>query len=179
MAVSESRSATPRNAASSPMGSSSGAIPAPKASCSSSRVRSNEARSRSSLLTKISRGSPSSAAAFHMFAVCTSTPSTALTTNTARSATARAARRFLGEVGVAGAVDHVDLVPVPLDGRQGRRDRQAPLVLLGLEVGDRGGVLDPPGPADGTREMQESLGQGGLPGPAVADQGDVADRRGG
>ena len=67
MAVSESRSATPRNAASSPMGSSSGATPAPKAACSSSRVRSKDARSRSSLLTKMSRGSSSAAAAFHMF----------------------------------------------------------------------------------------------------------------
>ena len=57
--------------------------------------------------------------------------------------------RLLGEIGVAGAVEQVDLVALPLHGRQGGRDGQASLVLLGLEIGDRGRILDPPGPADG------------------------------
>src|SRR5439155_421330 len=46
MAVSVSRSATPWNEASSPIGSSSGATPAPNTSRSLSRVRSKPARSR-------------------------------------------------------------------------------------------------------------------------------------
>ena len=90
--MSVSRSATPWNAASSPMGSSSGAMPAPKRSRSWSRVRVNEARSRSSLFTKIMRGRPSRSASRQMASVCTSTPSTALTTKTARSTTRSAAR---------------------------------------------------------------------------------------
>ena len=84
---------------------------------------------------------------------------------------------LLGEVGVAGAVEQVDLVALPLDGRQRSRDRQAPLVLLGLEVGDGGGVLDPAGAPDGPGAVQQGLGQGGLAGSAVPDEGHVADRR--
>ena len=56
-AVSDRRSATPWNAPSLPIGSSSGATPAPNASRSSASVASNDDRSRSSLLTKIMRGS--------------------------------------------------------------------------------------------------------------------------
>ena len=81
---------TPRNSASSPIGSSSGATPAPKRSFSCSSVRSNDARSRSSLLTKITRGMPRSSAIFQATSVWTSTPSTAETTHTTRS-TARSA----------------------------------------------------------------------------------------
>ena len=55
----------PRKSASAPMGSSSGATPAPSRSRSWSSVRSKLARSRSSLLTKIIRGTPSSAACRH------------------------------------------------------------------------------------------------------------------
>ncbi len=81
----------PWNALSSPIGSSSGAIPAPNLSWRSAKVRSNEARSRSSLFTKTSRLSPSSPASRHAARVCDSTPSTALTTSTTRSTTEQAA----------------------------------------------------------------------------------------
>ena len=80
----------PRNSDSSPMGSSRGATPAPNRSRSCSIVRSKLARSRSSLLTKNIRGSPSSLAIRQATSVWTSTPSTPLTTSTARSATRRA-----------------------------------------------------------------------------------------
>ncbi len=77
---------TPARFASSPIGSCSGATPAPNFAFNSSSVRENDARSRSSLFTKIARGSPRCSASFHAISVCTSTPSTAETTNSARSA---------------------------------------------------------------------------------------------
>ena len=82
----------PRKPASSPTGSSRGAMPAPKRSCSAVRVRSKLARSRSSLLMKTRRGRPSSAASSQAASVWASMPSTALTTTTARSTTEQAAR---------------------------------------------------------------------------------------
>jgi len=82
----------PRKPASSPTGSSSGAIPAPKRSRRALSVRSKLARSRSSLLTKTSRGRPSSAASSHTASVWASMPYTALTTTTTRSTTEHAAR---------------------------------------------------------------------------------------
>ena len=87
-----SRSAMPWNSFSSPTGSSRGAMPAPKRSWRPARVRSKLARSRSSLLMKTRRGSPSSAASSHAASVWASTPSTALTTTTTRSTTEQAAR---------------------------------------------------------------------------------------
>ena len=50
------------------------------------------------------------------------------------------------EVGVAGGVDQVDLVALPLERGERERQREAPLLLLGVEVGDGGAVLDPPRP---------------------------------
>ena len=77
------------------MGSCNGATPAPNLSLSSSSVRENDERSRSSLLTNTARGSPSSSAMRHTISVCTSTPSIADTTNTARSAARSAAATSL------------------------------------------------------------------------------------
>ncbi len=91
MASSRSRSTTPEKVASSPIGSSRGATPAPNFALRSSRVRENEARSRSSLFTKIARGMFRSSARRQATSVCTSTPSTADTTKTARSAARSAA----------------------------------------------------------------------------------------
>ena len=59
----------------------------PKAFFSESRVRKKSARSRSSMFTKTSRATPSSAARSHSRAVETSTPITPLTTKTADSHT--------------------------------------------------------------------------------------------
>ncbi len=81
---------TPPNSCSSPMGSWIGATCVPNAFVSSSKVRSNEARSRSSLFTKNARGRPASAAISHTTSCWTSTPSTAETTNRHASAARRA-----------------------------------------------------------------------------------------
>ena len=62
-----------------------------------------------------------------------------------------------------------------LERRKRQRDRDLALDLLGVEVGDGGAVLDPALAVDRPRAEQQRLGEGGLPGPAVTDQGDVAD----
>ena len=64
---------------------------------------------------------------------------------------------------------------LPLERRDGERQRDAPALLLGVVVADRGAVLDPPEPVDGAGAVQERLGQRRLAGAAVADQGHVAD----
>ena len=61
-----------------------------------------------------------------------------------------------GEVGVAGRVDEVDLVRLavgrlPLERRDGERQRHRALQLLGLGVADRRPVLDPPRPRQDAR----------------------------
>ena len=80
-----------------------------------------------------------------------------------------------GEVGVAGRVEQVDLDPV--DGERGQAGRDGELArhLLGLEVHDGGALLDRSPPGDGPGGGQQRLGQGGLAGAVVADEGDVAD----
>ena len=87
------RSAMPSNSCSSPRGSSSGATCVPKARTSCSNVRSNEARSLSSLLTRMARGSPASTASSQATSVWTSTPSTADTTSSTASTAWMAERR--------------------------------------------------------------------------------------
>ena len=62
-----------------------------------------------------------------------------------------------------------------LERGQGQRQRDAPLDLLGVEVGGGRAVLDPALAVDGPGAVQQRLGQRGLPGAAVADEGDVAD----
>ena len=83
------------------------------------------------------------------------------------------------EVGVAGAVEQVDLVAVVLERREGQRQRDAALDLLGIEVGRRGAVLHPALTVDGAGAVEQRLRQGGLAGSAVPDQGDVTDPGGG
>src|SRR4051794_38925997 len=86
------RSITPRISCSSPIGISVATTCGPKAVLSESRVRKKSARSRSSMFTKTSRATPSSAARVHRRWVETSTPMTPLTTNTADSHTRSAPR---------------------------------------------------------------------------------------
>src|SRR5215213_10808973 len=86
------RSITPRISCSAPIGISVATTWGPKADLSESRVRKKSARSRSSMFTKTSRATPSSAARVHRRCVDTSTPMTPLTTNTADSHTRSAPR---------------------------------------------------------------------------------------
>jgi len=88
----DSRPTRPLRSCSSPIGRYNGGQPLPKAVWMPSRVRANDARSRSSLLMKKARGSSSSSAMVQTTSVWVSTPSTALTTNSTASAAGRAAR---------------------------------------------------------------------------------------
>ena len=84
------RSITPRTSCSEPIGISVATTCWPKADLSDSSVRKKSARSRSSMLTKISRARSSSAARCHRRLAWTSTPITALITKIADSHTRRA-----------------------------------------------------------------------------------------
>ena len=84
------RSITPETSCSEPIGISVATTCGPKAALRLSRLRKKSARSRSSMLTKISRARSSSAARCQRRWVWTSTPITALMTNTADSHTRRA-----------------------------------------------------------------------------------------
>ena len=79
------------------------------------------------------------------------------------------------EVGVARGVDEVDLVAFPLERGQRQRQAQVPLLLLGLEVTDRGAVLDATRSGDRSRSEQEGLGERGLARSGVPDKRHVAD----
>ena len=96
------RSTTPRNDFSSPMGSWTGTTDRPNTPRSDSRDRSRLARSRSRRFSTTSRGVPSSSAAAQIFSVDTSTPATASTTTSAASATRRAARASLRKFAIPG-----------------------------------------------------------------------------
>ena len=133
----------PWNADSSPIGSSSGAIPAPNLSWRSAKVRSNEARSRSSLFTNTSRLSPSSPAKPPCGeGLCLDSFDCAHYQDD--EVDDRAGGPHLSEeIGISGSVDDVDLHVS--DRERGHRERhgKVSLDLFGLEVGDGRAVLDP------------------------------------
>ena len=79
------------------------------------------------------------------------------------------------EVRVAGRVDHVQLHAVPFHRRQRQRDARPSTDLLGVVVGDRVAVLHLAHPCEGSCREQQGLVERGLPGSAVADEGDVPD----
>ena len=121
-AVSVSRSATPWNSASSPIGSSSGATPAPKRSRSWSSVRSNDGPLAVELVDEDHAGAgrarrpPSRAGS-----VCTSTPVDRADDEHGQVGDAQGGQGLALEVGVARRVDQVDAVALPLE----RRDAPA------------------------------------------------------
>jgi hypothetical protein len=96
------RSMTPRNDFSSPIGSWIGITVRPNTARRDSSDRSRLARSRSSLLRTTSRGTSSSSATAQTFSVETSTPATASTTTKAVSETRRAARASLRKLAMPG-----------------------------------------------------------------------------
>ena len=139
-------------------------------------TRKKSARSRSSMFTKTTRERPSSSARcqsrgrLHLDA-----HDAADTTTSAPSTTRKRGDRVALEAGVAGRVDQVDLAALPLDVASGGRERHlAPLLVL-VPVGDGGAGLDRPEPVDRPGLEEQRLDERGLPRPAVADDGDVAD----
>ena len=80
-----------------------------------------------------------------------------------------------GEVDVARGVDDVDLLVVPLDGRRGRRDRDAALLLQLHVVHLRAFAPDLLDRVALARVEQDALGQRGLARVDVGRDADVAD----
>ena len=78
--------------------------------CRASRVRENEARSRSILLMMIIRGNANSSANFQTFSVVTSTPVTPLATTAAESATRMALRVSIRKMPKPGVSNRLILV---------------------------------------------------------------------
>ena len=80
-----------------------------------------------------------------------------------------------GEIDVAGRVDQVDLDVLPGEGDRGGVDRDAPLLLLGVVVGDGGALVDLAHAVAEAAVEQHPLGDGGLAGVDVGDHADVAE----
>ena len=176
--MSLSSSTTPRSAASSPIGSCSGATPAPNCSFSWSSVRSNDARSRSSLLTKIARGMPRCLGelprdlGLHLDALDRRHDEQREVGGLERGARRR--RRSRRSPGVSSTLT---LWPSSSNGASASDTEMPAALLLGVEVADGRAVLDPAQAGDRPGGEQQGLGQRGLAGAAVADEGDVADLR--
>ena len=143
------RSTTPRNAFSSPIGSCTGTTARPNTARSDSSDRSRLARSRSSRLRTTMRGTSSSSAAAQIFSVETSTPATASTTTSAASATRSAAPRIAQEIRHARRVDEVDLVLVPLDVGEAAGQRVLAGDFFFVVIRDRRPVVHAAEPVDG------------------------------
>ncbi len=102
MAFIATRSTTPRNVFSSPIGIWIGMTVRPNTLRSDSRARLTLARSRSSRFRMTRRGSSSSSARAQTFSVETCTPDTASTTTSAASETRIAARASLRKFAIPG-----------------------------------------------------------------------------
>ena len=138
-------------------------------------MRANEARSRSSLLTKTRAGDAAVVGdaprnlGLHLDAFDRGHDEDGEVGDAQRGGD------VADEVGVARRVDDVDLVALVLERGDRQRHRDAAAGLFGVEVGDGVAVLDLPEPGDRARHEEQRLGERGLPGAAVADQRDVAD----
>src|SRR3546814_8327349 len=80
----------------------------------------------------------------------------------------------LGEIDVAGRVDDVDAVIVPEARRSGRRDRDAPLLLLLHPVHGGGALMDLADLVGLAGVIEDALGRGRLTGIDVRHDADIA-----
>ena len=146
---------------------------------SCSRVRSKSARSWSSLLMKIMRGTPRRAGkAPQRPSVCTSTPSTAPTRRRSRSLRRRGpARPRCTKSAKPGVSIRLILWSPTRRRRQREGDRDVAFQLFGFEVTGRGAVFDPSLREDRPGGMEQRLGERGLARTAVPDEGDGPDPR--
>ena len=88
---------------------------------------------------------------------------------------AQGVEHLADKVKVAGAVEHVDLVAVELHGRNGGGDGDLTGNLFGIIVADGVAVSYLAQTVDGAGDVEHALGQAGLAGVAVAQEGDVTD----
>ncbi len=87
----------------------------------------------------------------------------------------QAGDRIALEAGITGRVDEVDLPVLPLGVRERGRERHLPALLVLVPVGDGVARLDGSEPVRSARLEEHRLHERRLPGPAVTDDGDVAD----
>ena len=104
-----------------------------------------------------------------------STPSRALNTTTPPSSTRRLRSTSAVKSTWPGRVDQVDRHVVPGEGDAGGLDGDAPLLLLGIVVGDGGALIDLAHAVGEAAVVQHPLGDGGLAGVDVGDDADVAE----
>ncbi len=88
---------------------------------------------------------------------------------------AQGVEHLADKVEVAGAVEHVDLVAVELHRRDSRGDGDLAGDLFGIIVADGVAVSYLAQTVDGAGDVEHALGQAGLAGVAVAQEGDVTD----
>ena len=150
--------------------------PAPNLSLSWSSVRENDARSRSSLFTKIARGTsalvghPPHELGLHLDALDRGHDEHREVGGAQRGGdVARRSRRSPG-VSIT-----LTLWPSCSNGASASDTEMRRRCLLGVEVGGGVAVLDPAEPGDRPGGEEQRLGEGGLARPAVADEGHVAD----
>ena len=109
------------------------------------------------MFTKTTRASPSSSASLQARAVPTSTPMTRGDGHERSLDDPGGAAQLALEARVAGDVDEVDLPLLPLGVLERHRDRELPLVLVLVRVGDRRPRLDRAEPVDRARLEEERL----------------------
>ena len=81
-----------------------------------------------------------------------------------------------GEIDMPGRVDQVHRDILPAKRHRRGIDRDPPLLLLRIEVGDRGAAIHVAEPMTRLREKQQPLGERGLARIDVGDDPDVANR---
>ena len=80
-----------------------------------------------------------------------------------------------GEIDVAGRVDQVDLDVLPGEGDGGGVDRDAPFLLLGVEIGDGGALIHFAHAVAEAAVEQHAFGDGGFARVDVGNHADVAE----
>ena len=172
-----SRSTTPRNPLSAPIGSWTSATSASRRSLIMSTQRKKSAPMRSILLTKHMRGT------WYLFGLAPDGLGLRLDAGDRvehRDRAVEDAQRPLhldGEVDVAGRVDDVDPAVAPLAGGGGAGDRDAALLLLDHPVHDRGALVDLADLVGPAGVIEDPLGRRGLARVDVGHDPDVARPR--
>ena len=85
------------------------------------------------------------------------------------------AQRLPREVGIAGGIDDVQQRAAPTGADQGRFDRVAELLFLGIEIANGVALFDRAAAGNRTTGGQQRFDQGGFSAGAVAHQGQAAD----
>ena len=168
----------PWKSCSSPMGSSSGATPAPKDWCNCWSTSEKSARSRSSLFMKMRRGMPEFRRRLPENLGLDLDAVDGAHHEHRNVGYGQRRQCFRHEVCIPRAVQDVDLVAAPFEGGQGERWWTCDGSVLRARSPRRWCPSSTrPSPVRGPAAQQQGLGQRGLAGAPVADEGHIADLR--